>query len=113
MNEDMHAMFQSLNRKVDGIASGIENKLSKKFSHLFDTRMNSKIAKVKKDIDTRIQTQKEDYADISTFESKISDVSSDMSDGLSGEEKDNRDMRIVVRNVPDRKNENVIDTMVF
>ena len=82
-------MFQNFNRKVDGIASEIENRLSKKFSQLLDKRLNSEMAKVKKDIDTRIQTLKEDiYADISTLESKISDVSSDMADALSREEKD-------------------------
>ena len=43
MSDNMKTMFENLNRKVDSMASDIENRLSKKFSQMIDKRISSEV----------------------------------------------------------------------
>ena len=71
----MHAMFESLTKKMDSMANEIETKLSGKFSQMLDKRINSEISKVKHEINTRINIVKEDlYYDIKDLNDKVADM---------------------------------------
>ena len=107
MNNDMHSMFESLTKKMDSIATEIENKLSRKFSQMLDKRINSEISKVKQEIDTRITTVKEDlYDEIKDLTDKVVDIES-----RKDENENSRELNIVLRNVPERRNENECDVV--
>ena len=106
MNQDMHTVFENLTQKMDSMASEIEINLSRKFSKM-DKRINNEKTKVKEEIDSRINIVKEDlYDEIKDLTDKVADMESD----IKNEDKiNNRELKIVLRNVPERKNEDVCD----
>ena len=107
MNKDMHAMFENLTKKMDSMANEIETKLSRKFSQMLDKRINSEISKVKQEIDTRINVVKEDlYEEIKDLNDKVADMESNIT---NEDNVNNRELNIVLRNVPERQNENECD----
>ena len=107
MSDNMKTMFEDLNRKVDTMASDIENRLSKKFSQLIDKRISNELSKMTREINSRIDTVKSDiYKEFDELEAQVKDISSVKSDlGPNGD----IDLRIVLRNVPESRDENVID----
>ena len=109
MSSSMKTMFENLNRKVDTLASEIEERLTKKFSQLLDKRHSKEISKVKSDINSRIDIVKEDiYRDIENLDTQVKDLSTERSTLV---QEDDIALRIVLRNVPETRNENVIDTV--
>ena len=105
MNQDMHKMFDSLTLKMDTIAEEIEKKLCAKFSQMLDKRINNEIRKVKEDIDSRISIVKEDLYD------EIKDLNDKVADLNPGDSENKREVNIILRNVPERTNEHVCDTV--
>ena len=75
MSSNMKTMFENLNRKVDTLASEIEERLTKKFSQLLDKRLSKEISKVKSDINSRKDIVKEDiYRDIENLDTQVKDA---------------------------------------
>ena len=109
MSDNMKTMFENLNRKVDSMASDIENRLSKKFSQIIDKRISSEVSKMTKDINARIDIVKNDiYKEFDDLEAQVKDLSYEKADlGPSGD----IDLRIVLRKGPETRNENVTDTV--
>ena len=105
MNQDMHKMFDSLTLKMDTIAEEIEKKLCAKFLQMLDKRINNEIRKVKEDIDSRISIVKEDIYD------EIKDLNDKVADLNSGDSENKRELNIILRNVSERTNEHVCDTV--
>ena len=109
MSEDMHSMFENLTIKMETMASEIEKKLRKKFANMLDKRINSEIEKVKKDIDTKITTIKDDLHDeIKDMDDKIEVLKSDMS---GCDIVNSRGLNIVLCDAHERNNEVVCDTV--
>ena len=109
MSDNMKTMFENLNRKVDSMASDIENMLSKKFSQMIDKRISREVSKMTKDINARIDIVKNDiYKEFDDLEAQVKDLSYEKTDlGPSGY----IDLRIVLRNVPGTRDKNVTDTV--
>ena len=109
MSEDMHSMFENLTIKMDTMASEIEKKLSQKFANMLDKRIGREIEKVKKDVDSRITLIKDDlYDEMKDIDDKIEVLKSDIKDC---DKANNRELNIVLRNVPERQNEVVPDVV--
>ena len=81
MSDNMKTMFENLNRKVDSMASDIENRLSKKFSQVIDKRISSEVSKMTKDINARIDIVKNDiYKEFDDLEAQVKDLSHEKAD---------------------------------
>ena len=109
MSDNMTTMFENLNRKVDTMASDIEDRLAKKFSQIIDKRISSELSKMTKEINSRIDIVKNDISkEFDELEATVKEMSSEKSDlGPNGD----IDLRVVLRNVPESRDENVADTV--
>ena len=105
----MHSMFENLTIKIDTMASEFEKKLSQKVANMLDKRIGREIEKVQKDVDSRIMLIKDDlYDEMRGIDDKIEVLKSDIKDC---DKANNRELYIVLWNVPERQKEVVPDVV--
>lgn len=110
LSSAVHTMFVSMNERFDQLESGLEQRISSKVAQILDKRVNSELSKVRKDIDTRMETFKESMkaemtADLADVRAKMNTRDSNSTTCNVSQAKD-LSLNIVIRNLPESQNEN-------
>ncbi|KAL4238711.1 hypothetical protein ACF0H5_003418 [Mactra antiquata] len=63
LSADLHMMFSALNERVKQLESGLEQRISNKVAQLLDKRVNSEMARIRKDVNTQLDSFKDNLKD--------------------------------------------------
>lgn len=59
LSSDMYMLFSSLSERMDKLESGLEQRIANKVSQLLDKRVNSELGRIRKDIDSKLESFQE------------------------------------------------------
>ena len=59
----MHMLFGSLSERMDKLESGLEQKNANKVSQLLDKRVNTELSQIRRDIDGKLESFKDEILD--------------------------------------------------
>ena len=108
LSADVHMMFTSLSDRIDKLEAGLEQRISHKVAQLLDKRVNAELGRIKKEVDTRLDSFKDE-------------IMEDMDEKLSGiqitQSCDHTDisLNVAIRNLRETVNENLngkVDTLI-
>lgn len=109
----MMSMHSALNKKIDLIEARIENsekriteKVTDKITKITDKRMNTETARMRKEIDEKIQDMRDEFnRDLNDINTRI-DSERRRNTGTTDSD---RPLRVVVRNLPEAINEDICE----
>ncbi|KAL4229726.1 hypothetical protein ACF0H5_010114 [Mactra antiquata] len=74
LSADLHMMFSALNERVNQLESGLEQRISNKVAQLLDKWVNSEMARIRKDVNTQLDSFKDNLKD--ELASELEDINS-------------------------------------
>ena len=105
MNRNMQKMWNDVNSRMDKMAIDIEKRLTNKLSNTVDKRVNTEAAKLKREINQRIDDVRDDLCeDVKCLQQQIDEMPSKLADT---EEQTERSLNFCIRNHPQTERENV------
>ncbi len=114
LSADMHMLFGSLTERMDKLESGLEQRIATKVSQLLDKRVNSELGRVRKDVDTRLDSFKDNLR--TEVAAELDDMSTKLDKKLDTIATQNRasntantsdiTLNVVIRDLPETQNEN-------
>ena len=108
LSADVHMMFTSLSDRIDKLEAGLEQRISHKVAQLLDKRVNAELGRIKKEVDSRLDSFKDEI--IEDVEEKLNDIQV-----TSTCEHTDISLNVAIRNLRESVNENLngkVDTLI-
>jgi len=104
LSDDVSALSSNIYERIDKLETSLESRITQKFANMLDKRVNSEMSRVRKDVDTQMQSFRDEVrADLNELDEKMAQIQVE----TIGNAETSRNQNLVIRGLAFHEGENL------